>query len=137
MLDRILLMETVFAAVFFTSIGMSVQPTSVAVLLPVLVLAIIGSVAARLVGGLGGAFAGGLKGKVALLAAIALISRAEMSLIIGKGGVDQGLASPDLITIAAIVVVVSIGIAAPALKWALPSVEASEEVGRNIAREKR
>ncbi len=137
MLDRILLMETVFAAVFFTTIGMSVQPTSVSALLPVLVLAILGSVAARLVGGLSGAFAGGLRGKVALLAAIALISRAEMSLIIAKGGVDQGLASPDLITIAAIVVVVSIGIAAPALKWALPSIEASEEVGRDITREQR
>jgi Kef-type K+ transport system membrane component KefB len=134
MFDRILLMETVFAAVFFTTIGMSIQPHSLLVLLPVLVLAILGGVGARLLGGLSGAFAGGLRGKVALLAAIALIARAEMSLIIAKGAVDQGLANPDLITVAAIVVVVSIGVAAPALKWALHGIETSQEVGWNVAR---
>lgn len=134
MIDRILLMETVSAAIFFTTIGMSVQAFSLSLLFPVIALSLIGGFGARFFGGLAGAFAGGLRNKAALAAAIAMSTRAEMSLIIARGGVDQGIAGPELITIATIVVVISIGAFVPILQWALSKIE-SNEVGRDILRE--
>jgi CPA2 family monovalent cation:H+ antiporter-2 len=110
---RLVMMKDVFAAIFFTSIGLSINPFAIPALLPLALLILAVALLARLGGGLLGGRFGGLHGKVLLALATGLAIRAEMSLIIAREGVALGIVGNDFLALAAVVVIGSILLALP------------------------
>jgi Kef-type K+ transport system membrane component KefB len=112
---RLFFVKEILAAVFFASIGLSIDPYIVPGLLPLAMLILGVALTARLAGGIVGGTVGGFRGRPLLVLALALAIRAEMSLILARQGVAVGIVGPEFLALAAIVVVGSIVIAVPVL----------------------
>ncbi len=97
MLHRSLFMKEIFAAVFFASIGLAINPFDII----------------RVMGGLVGGRIGGLGGKHLTASAIGLAIRAEMSLIIAREGATTGVIGNDFLPIAATAVILSMVLMTP------------------------
>jgi CPA2 family monovalent cation:H+ antiporter-2 len=126
------MMKDIFAAIFFTSIGLSINPFAIPALLPIALLILGLALLARLGGGLLGGRLGGLRGKVLLALTTGLAIRGEMSLIIGREGVALGIVGSDFLALAAIVVIGSIFLALPLfakLSKVMPSTRGQPEAG--------
>ncbi|MEM4246202.1 MAG: cation:proton antiporter [Candidatus Bathyarchaeia archaeon] len=112
---RLLLTKEIFAAIFFTSIGLSIDPTSIAGILPTAALLIVIAISARLIGGAAGAALSGFRGKALTTVIVGLAIRAEMSLIIARESASAGIVGSDFITLTATVVIGSMTISLPLL----------------------
>lgn len=110
---RLVMMKDIFAAIFFTSIGLSINPFAIPALLPLALLILGLAMLARLGGGLLGGRLGGLRGKVLLTLTTGLAVRGEMSLIIVREGVALGVVGSEFLALAAVVVIGSIFLALP------------------------
>jgi Kef-type K+ transport system membrane component KefB len=111
--SKLLLMKEVFAALFFTSIGLAISPWSILVTLPVGLLILGVAVGARILGGLSGGGLAGYRGKTLYTLTLGLIVRAEMSFIIAFQGVSMGIVKNDFLTLTAIVVIGSMIVVLP------------------------
>lgn len=107
MVHRIGFMKEVFASIFFTTVGMSLNPFDFLTIPWTLTTVLVVGLAGRLAGGVTGALLAGFRGRPAAVATLALIGRAEMSLIVAKQAVDTGLATGELLTAAAFIVLIS------------------------------
>ncbi|MEM3046875.1 MAG: cation:proton antiporter, partial [Candidatus Bathyarchaeia archaeon] len=112
---RLIMMKEVFATIFFTSIGLSIDPYSIPGVLPIALLILGFALAARLAGGIIGGMLGGFHGKTLLAMAVGLAVRAEMSLIIARESVAVGIVGVEFLAVAATVVIGSMIIALPLL----------------------
>jgi monovalent cation:H+ antiporter-2, CPA2 family len=110
---KLLLMKEIFAALFFTSIGLAISPWSILVTLPVGLLILGVAVGARVVGGLAGGGLAGYRGKTLYTLTLGLIVRAEMSFIIAFQGVSLGIVGNDFLTLTAIAVIGSMIVVLP------------------------
>jgi CPA2 family monovalent cation:H+ antiporter-2 len=111
--NRFLMMKEVFAAVFFTSIGLVISPFGFVAALPV-GLAVLGvAIAARLAGGLAGGGLAGFRGRTLWTMTIGLAVRGEMSFIIAYEGVSRGIVGSDFLTLTAISVIGSMVVVLP------------------------
>lgn len=110
---RLLLMKEIFAAVFFTSIGLSINPYSIPAVLPTVFLILGLAIMARFVGGIAGGILGGFRGRGLLAVATGLAVRAEMSLIVAREGVAVGIVGNEFLALAATVVIGSMIVALP------------------------
>jgi CPA2 family monovalent cation:H+ antiporter-2 len=127
---RLVMMKDIFAAIFFTSIGLSINPFGIPALLPIALLVLGLALLARLGGGLLGGRLGGLRGKVLLALTTGLAIRGEISLIIAREGVALGIVGSDFLALAAIVVIGSIFLALPLfakLSKVMPSTRGQSE----------
>lgn len=68
--NRLVMMKEIFAAVFFTSIGLSINPFDIPNILPIVMLVLSLAIAARMVGGIVSGVLGKLRGRALLAAAI-------------------------------------------------------------------
>jgi len=102
---RLFLTKEIFAAIFFTSIGLSINPFSVPNILPMAILILAIAIIARLAGGVVGGFAGGFRSRTLFAMVIALAVRAEMSLIIAREGVAAGIVGAEFLALTATVVI--------------------------------
>lgn len=110
---RLALMKEIFAAVFFTSIGLSINPYGIPNILPAAFLILGIAIVVRLIGGVAGGILGGIRGRVLLAMAIGLAVRAEMSLIVAREGVAVGIVGNEFLALTATVVIGSMIIALP------------------------
>jgi monovalent cation:H+ antiporter-2, CPA2 family len=113
LVNRIHLMKEIFAAIFFTSIGLVISPLGLVAALPVGLIILGVAIAARVAGGLIGGALAGFRGKPLSALTIALAVRAEMSFIIAYEGVSMGIVGNDFFTITAIVVIGSMIVVIP------------------------
>lgn len=111
--DRLFMMKEIFAAVFFTSIGLVISPAGLFVALPVGLIILAVALAARFSGGLIGGRLAGFNGKTLWAITIGLAVRAEMSFIIAYEGVARGFVGTDFLTLTAIVVIGSMAVVLP------------------------
>jgi len=111
--NRLFMMKEIFAAVFFTSIGLVISPSGILVALPVGLAILAVAIVARLVGGLCGGSLAGFRGKTLCALTVGLSVRAEMSFIIAYEGVAMGIVGTDFLTLTAIAVVGSMVVALP------------------------
>jgi monovalent cation:H+ antiporter-2, CPA2 family len=111
--NRIHLMKEIFAAIFFTSIGLVISPLGVIAALPIGLIILGVALAARVAGGLLGGGIAGFRGKPLLALTVALAVRAEMSFIIAYEGVSMGIVGNEFFTITAIIVVGSMIVVIP------------------------
>lgn len=113
LVTRLIMMKEIFAAIFFTSIGLVISPWGLVAALPA-GLAILGvALAARLAGGLAGGGLAGFRGKPLGTLAIGLAVRAEMSFIIAYEGAAMGLVGTEFLTLTAITVIGSMVVVLP------------------------
>lgn len=110
---RVTMMKDLFAVIFFTSIGMSINPFDIPVVLPLAMIVLLVALIARLSGGYAGGFSSGLKGKPLIALTVGLSIRAEMSLIIAREAVALGLVGTDFLALTTVVVIGSIFLAMP------------------------
>jgi len=110
---RLFLMKEIFAAIFFTSIGLSINPFDIPQVLPVAMLALGLAVGARMIGGVAGAALGGFRGRTLLTLALALTIRGEMSLIIAREGLALGIVGEEFLGLATTAVLGSMIMALP------------------------
>jgi Kef-type K+ transport system membrane component KefB len=113
MLHRSFFMKEIFAAVFFASIGLAIDPFDIIRYLPVAVVVCGTGIAARLAGGLVGGKIARLGGKQLTASTVGLAVRAEMSLIIAREGAATGMIPNDFLPIAATAVVLSMVLVTP------------------------
>ncbi|MCW4006366.1 MAG: cation:proton antiporter [Candidatus Bathyarchaeota archaeon] len=113
--NRLLMMNEIFAAVFFTSIGLVINPFDIPAALGVGLIVLGVALAARIIGGLLGAGISGFRGKTLWTFTMALTVRAEMSFIIAYEGVALGIVGSDFLTIVAITVIGSMTVVLPIL----------------------
>jgi len=113
MLHRSFFMKEIFAAVFFASIGLAIDPFDIIRYLPVALLVCGTGIAARLAGGLIGGKIAGLGGKQLTASTLGLAIRAEMSLIIAREGTATGIIGNDFLPVAATAVILSIVLITP------------------------
>jgi len=110
---RLFMMKELFATIFFTSIGLSVNPYTVAEesfrIMLILFLAII----FRFAGGILGGGVAGLRGKKLAASAFGLSIRAEMSLIIAREAFIAGFVDNVFLSITTAVVVATIFVIIP------------------------
>ncbi|MCW4007227.1 MAG: cation:proton antiporter [Candidatus Bathyarchaeota archaeon] len=111
--EKISMMKELFAAIFFTSIGLAISPIGMAAVLPVGLIILGTAILARLVGGLIGGYAAGFRGKTLWAITVGLAVRAEMSFIIAYEGVAMGIVAADFLTLTAIAVIGSMIIVLP------------------------
>ncbi len=111
--NKIQLMKEIFAAVFFTSIGLAMSPLGILAALPVGLIILGVALLARLAGGLVGGGLAGFRGKTLWALTIGLAVRAEMSFIIAYEGVSMGIVNNDFFTITAIAVIGSMIVVIP------------------------
>ncbi len=111
--NRLLMMKEIFAAVFFTSIGLVISPSGILMALPVGLAILAVAIVARLAGGLGGGSLAGFRGKTLYALTVGLSIRAELSFIIAYEGVAMGIVGTDFLTLTAIAVVGSMVVALP------------------------
>ncbi len=113
MAKRLATMKDLFAAIFFVSIGLVINPYTIPDILPLTLLILVAAIAARLIGGLLGGFIGGLKGGPLIPLVLALSIRAEMSLIIAREAVLSGVLGDEFLVIATVLVIGSIILTVP------------------------
>jgi CPA2 family monovalent cation:H+ antiporter-2 len=106
-------MKEIFAAVFFASIGLAINPLDIIANLPVALIVCSGGIAARLVGGLVGGKIGGLSGKQLTASTVGLAIRAEMSLIIAREGTATGMIGASFLPVAGTAVILSMVLMTP------------------------
>ncbi|MBT0158999.1 cation:proton antiporter [Candidatus Bathyarchaeota archaeon A05DMB-2] len=111
--EKISMMKEIFAAVFFTSIGLVISPMGMLAFLPVGSIILGVALLARFAGGLLGGRLTGLKGKTLWAVTIGLAVRAEMSFIIAYEGVAMGIVGTDFLTLTAIAVIGSMIVVLP------------------------
>jgi monovalent cation:H+ antiporter-2, CPA2 family len=111
--NRLLMMKEIFAAVFFTSIGLVINPAGILVALPVGLVILGVAIVARISGGLIGGSLAGFRGKTLWALAIGLTVRAEMSFIIAFEGVSRGIVGDDFLILTAISVIGSMIVVLP------------------------
>ncbi len=119
--NRLLMMKEIFAAVFFTSIGLVISPLGIFVALPVGLVILGVAIAARVLGGLAGGGLAGFRGKPLWTLTIGLAVRAEMSFIIAYEGVSMGIVGSDFLTLTAIAVIGSMIVVLPLFSKLLKS----------------
>lgn len=120
--QRVTMMKDLFAVIFFTGIGLSINPFDLPVVLPIAVLVLIIAVVARLGGGIIGGFAGGMRGKTLTTLALGLSVRAEITLIIAREAVASGLAGTEFLALTTAVVIGSIIITVPVFSRMIRSI---------------
>jgi monovalent cation:H+ antiporter-2, CPA2 family len=111
--NRLLMMKEIFAAVFFTSIGLVINPAGILLALPVGLVILGVAIVARIGGGLIGGSLAGFRGKTLWALAIGLTVRAEMSFIIAFEGVSRGIVGDDFLILTAISVIGSMIVILP------------------------
>lgn len=111
--NRLSMMKEIFAAVFFTSIGLVISPAGIFAVLPVGILVLVVALIARFAGGFLGGRLAGFRGRTLWTAVVGLAVRAEMSFIIAYEGVLRGIVGSDFLTLTAIAVVGSMIIVLP------------------------
>ncbi|MEM4733376.1 MAG: cation:proton antiporter, partial [Candidatus Bathyarchaeia archaeon] len=111
--EKISMMKELFAAIFFTSIGLAISPIGMATVLPMGLIILGTAILARFLGGLIGGCAAGFHGKTLWAITIGLAVRAEMSFIIAYEGVAMGIVAADFLTLTAIAVIGSMIIVLP------------------------
>lgn len=111
--ERVTMMKDLFAVIFFTSVGMSIDPLVLYLVLPLAVVVLLFALGARLGGGLLGGYVGGIRGKTLMVLALGLSVRAEISLIIAREAVASGLAGADFLALTTAVVIGSIFMTMP------------------------
>ena len=111
--SRISMMKELFAILFFTSIGLSINPLNMLALLPVSLLVLGVALAMRLLGGLAGGRLDGYSGKSLWAMASGLAIRGEVTLIIAQTAISIGIVGPEFLTIGTVVVIGSILILLP------------------------
>lgn len=109
---RLFFMKEIFAAIFFTTVGMSISLGSLGQLLYPFLVILLTAFSGRLIGGVVGGLLGGLGNKIAVTSAVALTVRAEMSLIVAKQAVDAGIVGVELLVLASLLSLVSIAVVA-------------------------
>jgi CPA2 family monovalent cation:H+ antiporter-2 len=112
---RLFPMKEIFASIFFTSIGLSINPFYIPHLLPMAILVLGVAITARLVGGALGGFIAGFRRKTLFALIIGLAVRAEMSLIIAREGVAVGIVGDEFLALTATLVIGSMIITLPLL----------------------
>lgn len=113
MLHRSFFMKEIFAAVFFASIGLAIDPFDIIRYLPFALVVCGTGIAARLTGGLIGGKIAGLGGKQLTASTIGLAIRAEMSLIIAREGIATGIIRSDFLPVAATAVILTMVLITP------------------------
>lgn len=113
--QRLIMMKEIFATIFFTSIGLSIDPYGIPGIVPVALLILGFALAARLAGGVIGGRLGGFHGRALLAMAVGLAVRGEISLIVAREGVGAGVVGGEFLGVAAAVVIGSVLIALPLL----------------------
>jgi monovalent cation:H+ antiporter-2, CPA2 family len=111
--NRLLMMKEIFAAVFFTSIGLVISPAGILAILPIGLIILGIALLARFGGGLIGGRLAGFKGKPLWTITIGLAVRAELSFIIAYEGVTRGIVGTDFLTLTAIAVIGSMILVLP------------------------
>jgi len=111
--EKISMMKEIFAAVFFTSIGLVISPMGMFTFLPVGLIILGVAILARFSGGLIGGRLAGFQGKTLWTLTIGLAVRAEMSFIIAYEGVAMGIVGTDFLTLTAIAVIGSMIVILP------------------------
>ena len=101
---RLYMMKEVFATIFFTSIGLSINPYDLLNILPISLAILAFALGARLFGGVVGGLLGGLRQKVLLTSVIGLAIRAEMSFIIAREAVTKGIVSEQFLAVTTVIV---------------------------------
>jgi CPA2 family monovalent cation:H+ antiporter-2 len=113
LVHRLIMMKEIFAAIFFTSIGLVISPVGLVAALPV-GLAILGvALVARLAGGWASGRLAGFRGKTLWALAVGLAVRAEMSFIIAYEGVAMSIVDHEFLTVTAIAVIGSMIVVLP------------------------
>jgi CPA2 family monovalent cation:H+ antiporter-2 len=120
--NRLFMMKEIFAAVFFTSIGLVISPLGLFVALPIGLVIIGAAIAARVLGGLVGGGLAGFRGKTLWTLTIGLAVRAEMSFIIAFEGVSLGIVGNDFLTLTAIAVIGSMIVVLPLFSRLIKSI---------------
>ncbi|MEJ5327987.1 MAG: cation:proton antiporter [Candidatus Bathyarchaeia archaeon] len=111
--EKISMMKELFAAIFFTSIGLAINPGSMLILLPAGLIILGVALLARMTGGLIGGRLAGFKSKTLWAITAGLAVRAEMSFIIAYEGVAMGILAADFLTLTAIAVIGSMIVIIP------------------------
>ncbi|MCW4001051.1 MAG: cation:proton antiporter [Candidatus Bathyarchaeota archaeon] len=111
--NRLSMMKEIFAAVFFTSIGLVISPAGILVMLPVGLLILAVALAARFGGGWIGGRLAGYRNKTLWAVTVGLAVRAEMSFIIAYEGVATGIVGTEFLALTAIVVIGSMIVVLP------------------------
>ena len=106
-------MKEIFAAIFFTSIGLVISPMGMFTFLPVGLIILGVAILARFSGGLIGGRLACFQGKTLWTLTIGLAVRAEMSFIIAYEGVAMGIVGIDFLTLKAISVIGSMIVVLP------------------------
>jgi CPA2 family monovalent cation:H+ antiporter-2 len=110
---RLFMMKELFSTIFFTSIGLSIDPYSIpGEGLRILAVSLV-AIFARFLGGLGGGAAAGVRGRSLVVEALGLSVKAEMSLIIAREAFSQGVVGSAFLTIASTAVMLTIIIVLP------------------------
>lgn len=123
--NRLFMMKEIFAAVFFTSIGLVISPAGILSVLPIGILILAVALLARFTGGLIGGKLAGLKGRTLWTVTIGLAVRAEMSFIIAYEGVSRGVVGNDFLTLTAIAVIGSMIVVLPLFSKLIKTRESS------------
>lgn len=110
---RLFFTKEVFAAVFFASIGLTINPSEIIRFLPLALLVAGAGIAARIAGGLAAGKAAGFGGRQLFASVLGLAVRAEMSLIIAREAVTTGMVGSDFLSIAATAVIFSMVLITP------------------------
>jgi len=113
LVHRFFLTKEMFAAIFFTSVGLSINPYEIPTILPIALPVLAIALSARLIGGTIGAALAGFRNKALLTLATGLAIRAEMSLIIAREGVASGIVADEFLGLTAVLVIGSIIIILP------------------------
>jgi len=111
--NRLLMMKEIFAAVFFTSIGLVITPAGIFAVLPIGLVILSVALIARFSGGLIGGWVAGFRKKELWTVTIGLAVRAEISFVIAYQGVSRGIVGTDFLTLTAISVIGSMAVVLP------------------------
>lgn len=106
--QRISMMKEIFAVVFFTSIGLSIDPSGILIYLPLILVVFGVDTASRLFGGFIGGRLGKFSGKELWGMTTGLAIQGEVNLIIAQMAVNLGIVGPEFLIIATGVVIGSV-----------------------------
>jgi len=101
-------MKDVFVAIFFTSIGISINPANIPAVIPLALLVLAVAIGARFIGGLIGGLISKAKRSSVIPAAIGLSIRGEVSLIIAQEGISQGIVGEEFMILTFLIIFGSI-----------------------------
>ncbi|MEX2683513.1 MAG: cation:proton antiporter [Candidatus Sigynarchaeota archaeon] len=132
--ERLALMKDVFVSLFFVSIGLMVSPVDMILFLPLSLLVLGVAIGGRLAGGAIGVRLSGMRLKEAFACVGSLAIRGELSLIMAREAIVHGIAGPEFLVIAFLVIVGSVLILVPLVfkkeSKTMPAQEAREPMPR-------